>query len=208
MEIYNDYGYVGQDCRPNNPYGAYDCYEYCPDCNFNGTDYFSYLSPNGTDPLYFWYYRGVPHGPEANYPTTIMPDVILGNSLDVSTNGNPALGVESRCLQGAELGLYNHTRGIGFFADLIPLGRTPTSGTFIDGALEAWTNDVDGSEARMFRPRFARNEYGYLDPISDLPKKWRTYLYYNDAPWGLCISQERWRNTSWFSVSEIEITER
>ena len=108
---------------------------------------------------------------------------------------------------------YQFSNGVGFWPDPVPNGRTPQGGSFFDGVLEATFTNGSG-EARMFRPRLARNEHGYLAPISSSPKKWRTYMYYNDAqinnPTDSCDQYGAWNASTgqWFSVSEIEITEQ
>lgn len=215
MAVYNDWGYQGQDCRPFNPQGSYDCYDYCPDCAFNGSDMFSYLSSNGTYPIYFWYYRQTAYGPGGNNPVLHYPDVILAESLDAVTKGNPGIGFASRCRGTTDR--YEHSRGVGFYPDPVPYdtpnNRNPQGGEHMDGILEGWTNDNGGAEARMFRPRLARNEHGYLTPVSSSPKTWKTFLYYNDAqiyagtdPCG--GNYTNWTAYQWFSVSEVEITEQ
>jgi hypothetical protein len=66
----------------------------------------------------------------------------------------------------------------------------------------------DGSEARGFRLLLARNQYGFLDPVSDSPKKWSTYVYYNDSviTSGSCTcgSYCNWTGSQWLSVSQVD----
>lgn len=222
METYNDWGYCGQDCRADqngepsngctNPNGTYVCKQYCPNCAFNGADVFSYLSPNGTTPMYFWYYREVAFGPSGSASVT-YPDVILANALDSATLGNPGIGVTDRCISTSPL--YQHFRGMGFYNDPVPNGRSPQGGIFVPpppstGTWEGRTND--GIEARGWAPRFARNEYGYLVPISSSPKKWATYLYYNDSQvrtnGSSCNVHVNMFSGARLSASYVEITEQ
>lgn len=216
LQTYNDWGYYGQDCQPFNPSGSYNCYSYCPNCAFNGTDVFGYLSPSGTLPQYWWYYREVAYGPTSgpsgSFPATINPDVILGNDLDVSTLGNPGIGAVSRCITTADI--HGHIRGLGFYNDPVPYpGRSPQGGQFVDGQWETFATDFGIGEARGFSPRFARNSAGYLDPVSNSPKTWSTFVYYNDAMtagsngcpnYG---ASGAWQGSQWFSVSSVTITE-
>lgn len=217
METFNDWGYCGQDCRadangqPNNgctnPYGSYVCTEYCPGCAFNGSDMFSGLSPDGTNTLYFWYYRGTPWGPVSMKPSLHFPDVILGNALDAATLGNPGFGVADHCIDSSPL--YGHFRGLGFYNDPVPNGRYPQGGTFIDGTWETWFSDA--GEARGNSPRFARDPYGYLQPISDYPKRWSTYVYYDDSQIhrsATCNSHYDNYSGAHLAVSLVEITEQ
>jgi len=191
-----------------NPNGSYGFTDYCPTCAYNGSDIFSYLSSDGTTLLYFWYYRNTPWGPVGNKPSLYYPDVILGNDLDAGTLGNPGIGAADHCIDSSPL--YGHFRGIGFYNDPVPNGRPGQGGTFIDGSWEAWTND--GTEARGMSPRFARDAYGYVSPTSNSPKKWVTYLFYNDSQihnnGETCNNRYDNYSGSHLSVSYVEITEQ
>ena len=193
--IFNDWGYVGQDCRPFNPNGSYNCYDYCPLCAFNGTDLFNYIGPNGTSPMYFWDYRQAPSAIMFNGGLAIFnPDVILGGSLDGPTAGNPAIGFTNYSDQYGQ----QWPGAIGFFPDPIPFGpygnRSPQGGLYFPGYLEPWA-------PTMLAPRIARNPYGYLDPVpGSSPLTWQTYFYYNDTRVKGAGSR--------FSVSSLTITQQ
>jgi hypothetical protein len=52
-------------------------------------------------------------------------------------------------------------------------------------------------------PRLGRNQYGYIDPISDSPKVWQAFLYYGDAAAGQYAQQP-----NGFAVARVTITEQ
>lgn len=188
VTTFNDWTYAGQDCQPTNPNGAYVCQQYCPLCTipYNGTEVISYAGPNGTSPMYFWYYQ------QAAYSnTTFLPDVILGGSLDAQAAGNPALGF-------ADAGGLSY--GAGFFPDPVPYANgtyLPYNGGFyFPGYLEGTGGSVSGS---MSSPRVARNPYGYVDAVpGSYPRAWQTYLYYVDCTTKGCG----------FGVSSLTITQQ
>ena len=177
VTTFNDWSYRGQDCRPFNPSGSYDCYEYCPTCAFNGTDVFAYGGPNGTSPMYFWYYRQASSGYFNGQLNVQWPDVILGGSLDAATSGNPGLGFNNTDASPEA------TYGVGFFPDPVPYANPiylPYNGGFYFGG---YLEGVNGTTGRMSSPRVARNPYGYLDPVpGSNPRRWETYIYYSDQP--------------------------
>jgi hypothetical protein len=82
---------------------------------------------------------------------------------------------------------------------------------FVPGLLDSVSTDRNGP--RMFRPRLARNEYGYLTPMPDvagLPRTWQSFIYYNNAQVGNSreCGYSRWFTADQrFSVSYIEIRE-
>ncbi|HZT30728.1 MAG TPA: hypothetical protein VFA33_12640 [Bryobacteraceae bacterium] len=165
---------------------------------------------DGTNDLETWY--DVPVAYDSDHQTLVLPDAILANTQDAAALGDPAIGLESNC--GAGDGRYQYVYGIGLYNDLTPAsGRPvpPAPGMFFPGSLESVANDDNGP--RMFRPRLARNEYGYIVPVPDvpgLPRIWRSYLYYNDAQVGSKgeCGYSRWFSSSQrFSVSYIEIRE-
>jgi hypothetical protein len=200
VTTFNDWSYYGQDCQPFNPNGSYNCYDYCPSCAFNGTDFFSYLGADGTSPLYFWYYRQSPSVNVSGTYATFWPDVILGASLDGASAGNPGLAFAD---YPDPDGSHQDGAALGFFPDLIPYApsgnRNPSGGVYIPGNLESTT--MAGSAPRAHTPRIARNAFGYLDPVpGSSPLTWQTYVYYNDGPikgWG-----------ARFAVSSLTITQQ
>lgn len=190
MVTYNDWGY--------NP----------------GDQLFGALSPDGTT-AYYWYNVRPATTSIAGYDGFLAyPDAILGGALDFATKGNPAVGFESSCANADHRYLYG--KAIGFFPDPVPYTngsyRTAQSGVAVTGPLESASSDAYGP--RMFRPRSARNPYGYVDPISNSPKKWQTYLYYNAGQINNnnsdpCSSYTRaFGSNQTFSVSMLTITEQ
>ncbi|HMD71228.1 MAG TPA: hypothetical protein VKF41_07785 [Bryobacteraceae bacterium] len=167
VTTFNDWSYAGQDCQPTNPNGAYVCQQYCPLCTipYNGTEVISYAGPNGTSPMYFWYYQQAPWtGP------TYLPDVILAGSLDSQTAGNPALGFNDN---------NGSSYGAAFFPDPVPYMNgiyLPYNGGFY------FPGPLESASGVMSSPRVARNPYGYLDAVpGSYPRTWQTYLYYVDC---------------------------
>lgn len=174
VTTFNDWTYAGQDCQPFNPNGSYNCYSYCPTCAFNGTDVFSYAGPNGTSPLYFWYYRQAGSGYFNGNLTVTWPDVILGGSLDAATAGSPGLGFQNTSNSASY--------GVGFFPDPVPYANpyylSYNGGFYFPGYLEA----TSGAGGPMGSPRVARNPYGYIDAVpGSYPRTWQTYIYYTDS---------------------------
>jgi len=195
----NDWSYMGQDCKPNNPSGAYTCGDYCPDCAWNGTDIFVWAAANTSTSPYFWYYnrRAEYAGPDSQI-LGANPDVLLGGSLTAQTAGNPGLAFTTT-------GNPQYAYGIGFYPDLVPFISPGTylqyypclepgycnPGTPGQGVGDTYPNPVDlivntaaylvtGTGAgSASSPRVARNQFGYLDPVpGSSPLTWNSYLYY------------------------------
>jgi hypothetical protein len=174
-----------------------------------GTNLLVRLS-DGTDSVADWYEIPVAQGPQGG--PLVLPDATLAGSADASTQGDPTVGLESSCV-GSD-GRYQYAKGIALYSGLAPSSGQPLpgGGLFFPGALESVANDSQGP--RMFRPRLARNEYGYIDPAPDvpgLPRTWQSYLYYNDATVGSAekCGYSRWFSSDQrFSVSYIEIREQ
>jgi hypothetical protein len=158
---------------------------------------YTFQSADGTNNLQPWYQT--PTASSAS-GTLVLPDAILGQSLDAATLGDPAIGVQSACVPGD--GRYQYPAGIAYYDGLIPAPGEAVSpnGLFFAGPLESVSNDKDGP--RMFRPRFSRNELGYIMPLPDrpgLPHTWQGFLYYNDAQVG---SQSQCGYSRWFSSGQ------
>ena len=164
---------------------------------------------DGDDSVDDWYDVPVAQAPDGG--PIVLPDAILTGTADAATQGDPALGLESGCVSGN--GQYQYVRGIALYGGLAPASgqALPGPGQFFPGPVESVSNDSRG--ARMFRPRLARNEYGYIDHVPDapgMPRTWQSYLYYNDATVGSTdkCGYSRWFSSDQrFSVSYIEIRE-
>jgi len=155
----------------------------------NGTPVFAHArarepNPDGTYPLYFWYYRQHAYGnPNENGGANYYPDVILSGSLDGGTAGNPGFGFESEaCGQGHDFPDQPcPSSGIGFYPDPIPFSNPnylPYNGGFY------FPGVLSNATGIMYYPRVARNLYGYIDPVpGSSPRRWETYLYYTDCNW-------------------------
>jgi hypothetical protein len=173
------------------------------------TDLLAFQS-DGTNNLQMWYQ--IPTASTGG-GTVILPDAILGQSLDAATLGDPAIGIQSACVAGD--GRYQYPKGIAFYDDLIPASEEPVPsapGLYFPGPLESVSNDTNGP--RMFRPRLSRNESGYILPLPDvpgLPHTWQGFLYYNDAQVGnidQCGYYRWFTSDQRFSVSYFEIREQ
>jgi hypothetical protein len=165
---------------------------------------------DGTDTVEPWYEMSLAQGPDGG--AIVLPDAILAGTSDAAVLGDPAIGLESNC--GSGNGQYQYVKGIALYSDLTPSADRPfpTTGAFFPGPVESVSNDHAGP--RMFRPRLARNEYGYIDHTPDtpgLPRTWQTYVYYNDAQVGSDgkCGYSRWFSSDQrFSVSYLEIREQ
>ncbi len=179
------------------------------DWGFSGTNLLGYQS-DGLENVQNLY--EIPVAYDAEGGTLALPDAILADSLDAAALGDPAIGFESNCAAGS--GHYQYVKGVGFYNDLALAVDTaaPPDGVFFPGSLESTHNDENGP--RMFRPRLARDAFGFIHPLPDIPgfpRIWSSYLYYNDAQVG---SGEQCGYFRWFtsdqrfSVSYIEIREQ
>jgi hypothetical protein len=184
LGIFNDWNFTTPDLN------------YCPTCAVNGTNFFGYLSADGVNNQYFWYYTS-PVSARSNVDASkfivLWPDVFLGRSADEATLGDPAITM------GFDRGVTG--RGVGFWGSttLAPYpGGTVSPYTFVDGTYpSSYPGTIDG-------PRFARNVYGYLDPIpSSSPKTWQSYIYYGITTYGTYDGPP-----SAFGVSQVTITEQ
>ena len=185
------------------------------DYNYSSTgQLFGSYSPDGTNLITGWYNAG-PAFTGSGLSIISNPDAMLAGSLDYPALGSPAISVADGC--AGVTSVYNYGSGIGFFPDPYPytngVSRTipPPNGIAVLGPLESVSSDVNGPH--MFTPRLARNPYGYIEPTSNSPKTWQTYLYYNDraintSPVSGCGGYTNWpSSTQGFSVSSLTVTE-
>ncbi len=174
---------------------------------FNGTDLFSYLWTQDMMTAGYWY--GPLTSPFVTKPgfggTLILPDAILMNSAI-----GAGVGLQSSCYSFDHRWQYGVAMAL--FPNLQQVYATPGIG--VVGAFESTSSDSHGP--RMFRPRLARNEHGYI-PLwysSPTSRTWKTYLYYNDAQINSkfddrCDGYGRWNESDQrFRVSEMYITEQ
>lgn len=138
------------------------------------------------------------------------PDAILLGSLDAAGQGNPGVGLQSTCQNTDHR--YQYAVGIAYFPN--PQSNTAHWGDAYPGPLESTSSDGNGP--RMFRPRLARNEYGFI-PLSPLSgpsvKIWTTFVYYNPGQINGSSGDEcsRYSNlfgATSFSVSQLQIFEQ
>jgi hypothetical protein len=135
----------------------------------------------------YWYGPG--NTPWSGDSGSLYPDVMLGGTEGMAAHGSPAIKFSDSCVEGStrfrplayagywpdpypyngQTGAYRHPRR--------PQGPLPVA---IETITESGGVTVGGSG---FRPRLARNPYGFLDPEpgSD-PKQWHTFLYYTVSP--------------------------
>ena len=184
-------------------------------------DVFNYISQD--DVTYSYWYGPEPKAlmpPPFSDPTysfgLIWPDGILLGDLDVARLGVPGIGFSSQCFNTDRR--YQYCYGIGFFNNPTKVPHTsPQTSSAHVGALEAWGQPVppDPIGPRMFRPKVARNEYGYIPPRSyhGYPRTWETYLYYTytqieENPSSSCNGYSAWDDVvQSIGVSRLTITE-
>jgi hypothetical protein len=161
------------------------------------------------------YWAGPIWSPENGAPWFLnihyYPDALLIDSLDNHVYGPPGLGFQSTCQLSDRR--YQYCVGLAYFPN--PQSQFPTNGTAYPGPLESTSSDSNGP--RMFRPRMARNEYGYIPTAlgsGGSARIWKTFLYYNDRQINLnssdsCHLYSRWNTSDQrFSVSELMIFEQ
>jgi hypothetical protein len=171
---------------------------------------FSYLSPDG-ETVFYWYNIGPAFTSITGFSNLLaFPDAILAGAADAGTLGNPGIGFQSECSNSDHR--FEYAKGIGFFPDPVPFpSRDPQEGIAAPGPFESVSSDANGP--RMFRPRLARNEHGYVVADDGTPKIWRTLLYYNDTQVNRkntdgCGLYSRWASADQrFSVSRLTIME-
>jgi hypothetical protein len=138
----------------------------------------------GTD---YWY--GPSATPWSADAGSLFPDVMLGGAYGMADFGSPAIKFAESCVEGA-----TRTRPLlyaGYWPDPYPFNgqtgkyrRTRRPQGPLPVAIETVTESgAATSGGSGFRPRLARNPYGFLDPEpGSEPKQWRTFLYYTISP--------------------------
>ena len=208
---YNDY--LGTSW--NSMLGLYNNWSYLP--SGNGLSAALTYADDGTNTAY-WY--GPSTTPWSADSGSLYPDVMLGDAYGAASSGNPAIKFADSCVAGS-----TRSRPLayaGYWPDPFPFnGQTGTyrrvrrpQGPLpvpVETITETGEITVGGSG---FRPRMARNPYGFLDPEpGSEPKQWRTFLYYtispiNNNPAETCTGYTASKTTQQsLGVSEVVITE-
>jgi len=167
---------------------------------------FSYLYSPDFGMAGYWYgpVYAARNGEPWFFDTYYYPDAILIGS----AVGYPGIGFESNCQLSDHR--YQYQFGIGYYPN--PLSNTAQWGSPFPGTLESTSSDGNGP--RMFRPRMARNEHGFIPLYSSSPRTWKTFVYYNDAQiennsTSPCSGYSRWNTSDQrFSVTELTIVEQ
>lgn len=135
----------------------------------------------------YWY--GPSNTPWTSEAGGLYPDVMLGGTDGMAAYGSPAIKFAESCLPGTTRN--RPLKFVGYWADpypyngqtgvyrrtIRPQGPLPVA---IETITESGAAAVNGSG---FRPRLARNPFGFLDPEPGTePKQWRTFLYYTVSP--------------------------
>ena len=207
---------IGEDMQWFNtaPYGGLASYPLM--ITYNNWSYstdptylFAYLFNTGVNASAYLYGPVFTPSDGTPYFNTVYyyPDAILLGSLDAATLGNPGIGFESTCpLTDAR---YSYAVAIAYFPD--PQSHSAQWGTPYAGPLESRTMDSVGP--RMFRPKVARNEYGFI-PRNGPNNTWLTYWYYNDTQINgsannSCAGYGRYlQSDQRFSVTQLQISEQ
>ena len=151
---------------------------------------------------------------------SLFPDVMLGAAYGMADYGSPAIKFAESCVAGSTR--LRPLTYVGYWPDPYPFnGQT---GTYrrsrrargpLPVSIETVTESGDvATGGSGFRPRVARNPYGFLDPEpGSEPKQWRTFLYYtvspiNNNPAETCNGYTASKiTTQSLGVSEVVITE-
>lgn len=194
--------------------GVYNDWDYAP----AGGQEFAALSTDGHSSQY-WYGPIVPVVSQTSGGYTIIyPDVMLSGSTDAASYGDISLTLGDGCFSGAEayrpvtgLGFYNapYLYANGLYYQLTPIATYNANPGYSDVVIE-----TSGPNNSGFRPRFARNQYGYIDPVpGSNPRQWQTYVYYTSSQLGLnsdtgCDYTQYNKVNATIGVSLVTITEQ
>jgi hypothetical protein len=178
-----------------------------------GQEVFGYLSPwnDGANNYYYWYdTQPASKVAQCGGYEVLNPDVILANSLEESTSGDPSIAIGSDQSCSTAFG-----SALAFWSTLVPyyfgsyvgsIGAGPDNALGINSKMVAGTFPSSGNG--IDDPKFARNNYGYLEPTPGVsPTTWHSYIYYGVKDFGT------WKNQNpgepgGFRVSEVIITEQ
>ena len=196
FQVFNTQPYDGY---PSDPYLiVYNNWAYNP-----GSQMFAYLT--NFSQYYYWYNVAPAYTPASG---AIYADVVLDSPSGSSTGTNFAYGAGSSCTNGQT---YYYMNTLGFYPTPVPYpSGTPQDAITVSYQIQSESSDGNGQ--RGFVPRFARNEYGYLDVTQTSPNTWTTYVYYNDSqisknPGDNC-GYTNWSGAQRFSVSQVTFTQQ
>jgi hypothetical protein len=162
--------------------------------------------PNDGSSTAYWY------GPSSTMWSadagSLFPDVMLGGASGMADYGSPAIKFAESCVAGSTR--LRPLTYVGYWPDPYPFnGQT---GTYrrsrrakgpLPVAIETITESGDAAVGGSgFRPRVARNPYGFLDPEPESePKQWRTFLYYTVSP----INNSQVETCNGYTASKITV---
>jgi len=172
----------------NSMMALYNDWNYIPSAN--GLSAALTYPDDGVQTAY-WY--GPSTTPWSTDAGSLFPDVMLGGAFGMASYGSPAIKFADSCVPGATR--FRPLAYAGYWPDPYPFNgqtgayrRTRRAQGPLPVPIETVTENggvtVGGSG---FRPRVARNPYGFLDPEQQSdpesePKQWRTFLYYTVTP--------------------------
>jgi len=169
---------------PDSIMALYNNWNYLP--SINGLSAALTSADDGTSMSYWYGPMTTPWSADAG---SLFPDVMLGGTEGMADYGSPAIKFAESCVEGATR--FRPLTYAGYWPDPYPFnGQTGKyrRSRRPKGPLPAAIETVTGSGAVTtggsgFRPRLARNPYGFLDPDpGSEPKRWRTFLYYTVSP--------------------------
>lgn len=169
---------------PNSILALYNNWNYLPSPNGLAA---AVSDPDDGSSTSYWY--GPAATPWSADAGSLFPDVMLGGASGMAERGSPAIKFGDSCVAGSTR--LRPLTYAAYWPDPYPFnGQTGTYRRLrhargpmpaeIETITESGGVTTGGSG---FRPRVARNPYGFLDPEpgSD-PKEWHTFLYYTVSP--------------------------
>jgi hypothetical protein len=199
----------------NSVMALYNDWNYLPSVNGLAA---ALTGPGGGTAMFYWY--GPSATPWTSDAGSLFPDAMLGGSDGMADQGSPAIKFADSCVAGSTR--FRPLTYAGYWPDpypfngqtgryrrpRLPVGPLPVA---IETVTDSGSVTVGGSG---FRPRLARNPYGFLDPEpGSKPKQWRTFLYYTVSPINnkdsdACTGSTASKTTvQRLGVSEVVITE-
>jgi hypothetical protein len=167
-----------------------------------GAQIFGYLSPEGTNTMYYWYNLSPAYIDLASSGFTgflPMPDALLPGSLDEGTRGIPGIGFSDVCATADTR--YGYGKGIGFYPNLVPSVGSVSGGVAILGPLQSVASDSYGPRMGG-APSVARDSGGFIPLAVNGPnyRQWQTMIFYNPSqlrnyPTDPCNNYTRWASS-------------
>jgi len=213
------------NAAPYNGYPGYTLMGVYNDWNYAPASYqeFNALSPNGVSSSY-WYGPTNPVVANGSGGAAILyPDVILSGSADAALYGDISFTAGDGCYANQEK--YRPLVALGFYnAPYLYNGTCIANGGWCSpqpvatyNANPGYSNaaiETSGPNNSGFRPRFARNQYGYIDPVpASNPRQWVAYVYYTNSQIGQdsdmgCDYTQYNKVDATVGVSRVTITEQ